>query len=117
MERTGTISLFGPCLPSSFPFSWALRLLSADEQLFAAISGGALKSELLPHLKKNAFYLAQNSYEIVDKKGRLVSDGIVDRAIEEKLRSGDLRVRQKPGPENSLRLVIRYPQPIRCIHA
>jgi murein L,D-transpeptidase YcbB/YkuD len=64
-----------------------------------------VESELLPHLQKNPFYLAQNSYEIVDKKGTLFSGGIVDRAIEEKLRSGDLRVRQKPGPQNSLGLV------------
>jgi murein L,D-transpeptidase YcbB/YkuD len=69
------------------------------------VPSSILESELLPHLKKNPFYLAQNSYEIVDRKGMVVSEGIVNEAIEEKLRLGDLRVRQKPGPENSLGLV------------
>jgi murein L,D-transpeptidase YcbB/YkuD len=64
-----------------------------------------LEADLIPHLEKNPHYFAENSYEIVDKKGAVVSEGVVDEPAKEKLRSGDLRVRQKPGPQNSLGLV------------
>ena len=64
-----------------------------------------LEADLIPHLEKNPLYLTENSYEIVDKKGTVISEGIVNKATKEKLRSGDLRVRQKPGPENALGLV------------
>jgi L,D-transpeptidase YcbB len=62
-------------------------------------------AEMLPHVKKNPRYLADNDYEIVDSSGALVNEGIVNPEIENRLRSGDLRVRQKPGPKNALGLI------------
>ena len=64
------------------------------------------RAELLPHLKKDPRYLADNAYEIVDPSGAVVvSEGIVNSEIESQLRSGELRVRQKPGPKNALGLI------------
>lgn len=69
------------------------------------VPSSILQAELIPHLEKDPFYFAENSYEVVDKNGRVVSEGTVDDEIEHQLRSGRLGVRQKPGPENSLGLV------------
>ncbi len=63
-----------------------------------------LRAELIPHWKKNPLYLAQNSYELVDKSGHVVSDGSMDQNID-RLLSADFRVRQIPGQENSLGLI------------
>jgi murein L,D-transpeptidase YcbB/YkuD len=63
------------------------------------------RAELLPHIKKDSHYLADNDYEIVDRSGEVVSEGAVDSEIESRLRSGDLRVRQRPGPKDALGLI------------
>ena len=69
------------------------------------VPSSILKQELLPHLEKNPSYLADNSYEIVDKHGTVVGSGPVSREIKDQLRAGALRVRQVPGPKNALGLV------------
>jgi L,D-transpeptidase YcbB len=69
------------------------------------VPASILNADLLPHLDKDPTYFAENSYEIVDKNGNVVSEGAADPVIEEKLRSGDLRVRQKPGTQNALGLI------------
>jgi len=60
------------------------------------------RAELLPHVKKDAQYLADNDYQIVTATGDLVSDGPVNPEIEKQLRSGTLQIRQKPGAKDSL---------------
>lgn len=70
------------------------------------------RDEILPHLKKNPTYLIHNSYEVVDARGNVVSEGTTDEDILEKLQSGQLAVRQKPGPDNALGLVkFNFPNP------
>jgi L,D-transpeptidase YcbB len=69
------------------------------------VPASILHEELLPHLDKDPSYFSENSYEIVDSSGRVVSDEPVSGEIERQLRSDELRVRQKPGPKNSLGLV------------
>jgi murein L,D-transpeptidase YcbB/YkuD len=69
------------------------------------VPSSIVRAELIPHLAKNPFYLYENSYEIVDKNGTVANEGAVNESIEEQLRSGDLRVRQRPGPKNTLGLV------------
>jgi murein L,D-transpeptidase YcbB/YkuD len=61
--------------------------------------------EIVPHLEKDSSYLLENSYEIVDSHGDLVSEGAVNDEIMEKLRSGQLAIRQRPGPDNALGFV------------
>jgi len=70
------------------------------------------RQELLPDIEKDPAYLAKHSYEIVDRSGQVVSDGEVTEQMEEQLQSGDLAIRQRPGPENSLGLVkFVFPNP------
>jgi L,D-transpeptidase YcbB len=64
-----------------------------------------LRAELIPHIEKDFSYFAENSYEVVDQRRRVVSEGVVDKQIIRQLRSGELGVRQKPGPSNALGLV------------
>ncbi len=64
-----------------------------------------VNAELIPHLEKNPSYFSENSYEIVDKNERVVSEGPVSEEAEAQLRAGNLRVRQTPGPQNALGLI------------
>lgn len=63
------------------------------------------RSELLPELKKNPDYLQKHSFEIVDRNGNVVSDDVVGEEIRKQLSSGQLAIRQRPGPDDSLGLV------------
>lgn len=63
------------------------------------------RNELVPHVEKDPSYLTKNSYEIVDNRGNVVSEGAVNEDILEKLRSGKLAIRQKPGPDDALGLI------------
>jgi murein L,D-transpeptidase YcbB/YkuD len=70
------------------------------------------RAEILPHIEKNPSYLAENSYEIVDRSGHVVSEGAVTDELKDSLRSGKLAVRQRPGPDNALGLVkFEFPNP------
>ena len=63
------------------------------------------QEELLPHIEKDPSYLSENSYEVVDRSGKIITDGAVNDEIMEELRSGTLAIRQRPGPKNALGLV------------
>ena len=63
------------------------------------------REEIVPHVEKDSSYLTKNSYEVVDSRGNVVSEGGVDDEILEKLRSGKLAIRQNPGPDNALGLI------------
>jgi murein L,D-transpeptidase YcbB/YkuD len=70
------------------------------------------RAEILPHIEKNPAYLVENSYEIVDRSGNVVSEGTVTDELKGVLRSGKLGVRQTPGPDNSLGLLkFEFPNP------
>jgi murein L,D-transpeptidase YcbB/YkuD len=62
-------------------------------------------AELVPKLEKDAAYLAKNRYEVVTLQDTFVSNGVVDKDTLARLRSGELRIRQIPGPDNALGLV------------
>jgi len=61
--------------------------------------------ELVPHAAKDANYLERNGYELVSADGQPLPSAKVDAATLARLRSFDLSVRQKPGPNNALGLV------------
>ncbi len=63
------------------------------------------RAELLPKLERDAAYLMKNRYEVVTPQGKVVTNGVVDEPTLALLRSGALRIRQIPGPENALGLV------------
>ncbi|HEV7921496.1 MAG TPA: L,D-transpeptidase family protein [Thermoanaerobaculia bacterium] len=63
------------------------------------------RGEIVPHLEKgDRDYLARNNYEIVDANDRVIGATVDDARIAH-LRTGDYRVRQKPGSSNALGLV------------
>jgi murein L,D-transpeptidase YcbB/YkuD len=68
------------------------------------------RAELVPKLEKDPSYLAKNHFEIVTPRDAVVSNAIMDAETVAQLRSGKLRIRQTPGPENALGLVaFRFP--------
>jgi murein L,D-transpeptidase YcbB/YkuD len=63
------------------------------------------KAELLPHVARDPDYLAKKGFEVVNKRQDVVSSGTVTSDMLAQLRAGNLYIRQKPGPKNSLGLV------------
>jgi murein L,D-transpeptidase YcbB/YkuD len=63
------------------------------------------RSEMVPKLNRDPEYLSKNDLEVLNPKGTVVTKGAVNAEIIEGLRSGNLRIRQLPGPDNSLGLV------------
>jgi murein L,D-transpeptidase YcbB/YkuD len=59
----------------------------------------------VPHVQKDRGYIAKKGFEVVTPEGGVVTDGSIDDDILARLQAGRLRVRQKPGPANSLGLV------------
>lgn len=64
-----------------------------------------MKGEILPRLLKQPHYLAENDMEIVASFGENARPLQLDAGTLEGLRNGTLRLRQRPGPKNSLGLV------------
>jgi L,D-transpeptidase YcbB len=63
------------------------------------------RAELVPKIAEDSAYLMKNHYEVVTPQNTVVTNGIVDPTILAQLRSGKLRIRQIPGPENALGLI------------
>lgn len=62
-------------------------------------------AEMVPKTRRDRNYLADHGFEITTASGTVVTDGPVSDDIFNKLRSGSLSIRQKPGPKNALGLV------------
>ena len=63
------------------------------------------RAEMVPKLMQDPLYLKKNDLIVVTSKRELVSAGEVDDALLARLRSFELRIRQLPGPKNSLGLI------------
>jgi L,D-transpeptidase YcbB len=63
------------------------------------------RAEMAPHIDKDRDYVAKKSFEVLTPSGQLVTDGSITEEVYQQLRSGKLRIRQKPGRFNSLGLV------------
>jgi murein L,D-transpeptidase YcbB/YkuD len=66
---------------------------------------GIQRREMVPRIQKDAGYLAKENLELVDRKEHVVTATTLTPDELDLLRSGQLAVRQRPGPENSLGLV------------
>lgn len=66
---------------------------------------GIRREEFVPKIEENPAYLAEHSYEIVDSAGSAVDEDPRRKEVRDKLRSGQLGIRQRPGPDNALGLV------------
>lgn len=63
------------------------------------------RAELVPKIRRNPDYVAENNYEVVNGAGQVVTDGAVSDGVMQGLSSGALSIRQKPGPKNALGLI------------
>jgi len=63
------------------------------------------RAEIVPKLLKDPHYLARKGFEATDQNGHIVAAGAVGKAALAQIKSGQLLVRQKPGPRNALGLV------------
>lgn len=66
---------------------------------------GIQREEFIPKIEENPAYLAENSYDIVDSDGNEVNEDPARDEVRDKLGSGQLGIRQRPGPDNALGLV------------
>ena len=62
------------------------------------------RAELLPEIEKDHGYIDKHDYEVVDSHSRRAIEGASSGLLQQ-LRSGQLAIRQRPGPNNSLGLV------------
>jgi murein L,D-transpeptidase YcbB/YkuD len=63
------------------------------------------RGEIVPAIQRDRDYVAKKRYEVTTNDGKVVTDGAISDDVLAKLKSGQLAVRQKPGPANSLGLV------------
>jgi L,D-transpeptidase YcbB len=63
------------------------------------------RGELTPKIARDPSYLTKNGYEIADSRGETVPSATVSDQMLQQLRSGELAIRQLPGPKNALGLV------------
>jgi murein L,D-transpeptidase YcbB/YkuD len=61
--------------------------------------------EIIPHIVKDRDYVSKERLEVVTANGDVVTDGHISDDVLAKLKAGQLHIRQKPGPKNSLGLV------------
>ena len=65
---------------------------------------GILRSEIVPAIQKDRMYIANKGFEVTNSKGDIIPSTPVSDEMLQKLRSGSLMVRQKPGDKNALGL-------------
>jgi len=63
------------------------------------------RNEIIPDLRKKPGYLAKHDFEVVNRQDQVATEEGLDSSIIARLRSGDLEIRQRPGPGNSLGLI------------
>jgi murein L,D-transpeptidase YcbB/YkuD len=63
------------------------------------------RDEIVPNIVEDRDYLSEFEFEAVSPDGKVVTDGRVTNEVLKQIRTGRLRVRQKPGQGNSLGLV------------
>jgi len=63
------------------------------------------RNELVEDIKRDPSYISKNDFELVDSKDAVVPQEAAGDTLLAQLRSGKLRLRQRPGPKNALGLV------------
>jgi len=64
-----------------------------------------LRAEIIPKITKDPAYIQKNNFDVATHSGQVVTDGVVSEEVLAQLRTGQLMVRQKPGPKNALGLI------------
>jgi murein L,D-transpeptidase YcbB/YkuD len=63
------------------------------------------RAEVVPNIERDRSYVEKKGYEVVTRRGEVVTSGPISDSILRQLKSGTLEVRQRPGPRNALGLV------------
>ena len=63
------------------------------------------RNEIIPDLRKQPGYLARHDFEVVNRQDQVLTADVSNSSVIARLRSGDLEIRQRPGPGNSLGLI------------
>jgi murein L,D-transpeptidase YcbB/YkuD len=63
------------------------------------------RAELLPQIERDRRYLSIHDYEVVGLNGQVLNEEAISDDVLQQLRSGGLRIRQRPGINNALGLV------------
>jgi L,D-transpeptidase YcbB len=63
------------------------------------------RKEIVPEIEKHPEQMQKENYEIVNAQGSVVDADVTKPDVLAQLRSGELAIRQKPGPGNSLGLI------------
>jgi murein L,D-transpeptidase YcbB/YkuD len=63
------------------------------------------RNELLPEILRDPRWVSANNFELVTPQGEVAGDRKVSGHMLAELRTGELMLRQKPGPKNTLGLV------------
>jgi len=66
---------------------------------------GIQRNEIVPSLEDDPGYLSDEGYELIAPGGRILAGSPITKEVLQQIRSGQFRVRQKPGADNSLGLV------------
>jgi murein L,D-transpeptidase YcbB/YkuD len=69
------------------------------------VPASIVKDEILPAVRRDSGYIDRNDMEIVDGQSDAAKVVSVSSSSLSRLEKGDLRIRQRPGPQNSLGLV------------
>jgi murein L,D-transpeptidase YcbB/YkuD len=70
------------------------------------------RSEIVAKIGRDPHYIARNNFQVITPNGQVVTEDAVSPEVLDGLKTLKLRVRQKPGPKNSLGLVkIIFPNP------
>lgn len=64
-----------------------------------------LRNELLIQIAQDRSWVSANNFELVTPQGEVAGDGEVSDELFTQLSNGELQLRQKPGPKNTLGLV------------
>jgi len=64
-----------------------------------------LRNEVIPDIAENRDFVKDNAMEVTTLPGQVIASDTISDSVLGQLRAGTLGVRQKPGPENALRLL------------
>jgi murein L,D-transpeptidase YcbB/YkuD len=62
-------------------------------------------NELVPKIERDRAWVSANRFEMVTSQGAVAGDGKVSDGLLSELATGQIRLRQKPGPKNAMGLV------------
>ena len=63
------------------------------------------QNELVPEIRRDPSWVAANNFELVTAQGEVVRSGVISAHLLSEISAGELQLRQKPGPKNTLGLV------------